>query len=91
MKIIFDTQTQKLINWPRIDNDPVVGLSEHLIEMDLIKDIVPDYNPYTQKLIKNQTVNFDTKTINITYDIENLVIPFDPQPNNSVEVPIPLI
>jgi hypothetical protein len=91
MKIIFDTQTQKLINWPRVDNETVVGLSEHLIEMELIKDIVPNYNPYTQKLIKNQIINFETRTINILYSLQDLEIPFNPNPNNLMEPPIPLI
>jgi hypothetical protein len=92
MKIILDTQTQKLINWPRVDNESVVGLSDHLIEMELIQDPVPHYNPYTQKLIKNQTINFDAKSINITYNVEDLETPFSLIPNNNfIEPPIPLI
>jgi hypothetical protein len=91
MKILFNTQTQKLVSWPRIDTESVIGLSNTLIEMEIIKNPLPNYNPYTQKLIRHQVVNFEKKTINITYDVENLETPFDLKPNNSLETSIPLI
>ena len=43
MKLLYDTQTQKLIKWPRIDDEPVVGLAPHLIEMNVVQQEQPTW------------------------------------------------
>jgi len=75
MKLLYDTQTQKLIKWPRIDDEPVVGLAPHLIEMNVVQQEQPTYDPVTQMLERTEII-----------DINNRVVT---QGWNVVEVPAP--
>jgi hypothetical protein len=63
MKALYDTQTQKLLPWPRIDDEPVVGLSAHLLEMDVVQEEKPAYDPATQRLEKTEVIDAEAQTV----------------------------
>jgi hypothetical protein len=63
MKALYNTQTQKLLPWPRIDDEPVVGLAAHLLEMDVMQEPQPAFDPATQRLEKTEVIDTDTRTV----------------------------
>jgi hypothetical protein len=63
MKLLYDTQTQKLLPWPRIDDEPVVGLAAHLLEMTVVQEDKPDYDPATQRLEKIEVIDTQAQTV----------------------------
>ena len=63
MKLLYNTQTQKLLPWPRIDDEPVVGLAAHLLEMDVVQEDQPEYDPATQRLEKTEVIEADARTV----------------------------
>ena len=62
MKLIYDTINETLLPWPRIDDQPVVGLDPSMIEVTAIQEVEPVYNPKRQRLEKTQEVNIADKT-----------------------------
>ena len=63
MKALYDTQTQKLLPWPRIDDEPVVGLAAHLLEMTVVQEPQPAFDPATQRLETTEVINADARTV----------------------------
>jgi hypothetical protein len=63
MKALYDTQTQKLLPWPRIDEEPVVGLAAHLLEMTVTQEPQPAYDPATQRLDKTEIIDANARTV----------------------------
>jgi hypothetical protein len=63
MKLLYDTQTQKLLPWPRIDDEPVVGLDAHLLEMTVVQEDQPAYDPVTQRLEKTEVIDAEARTV----------------------------
>jgi hypothetical protein len=77
MKALYNTQTQKLLPWPRIDDEPVVGLAAHLLEMDVVQEEKPEYDPATQRLEKTEVIDSDNRTVTRGWNV--------------VEVPVPML
>jgi hypothetical protein len=63
MKLIYDTQTQALLLWPRIDEEPVVGLDAHLLEMTVVQEPQPAFDPATQRLEKTEVIDAEARTV----------------------------
>jgi hypothetical protein len=63
MKLLYNTETQKLLPWPRIDDEPVVGLDAHLLEMAVVQEDQPAYDPATQRLEKTEVIDADARTV----------------------------
>jgi hypothetical protein len=63
MKLIYNTETQTLLPWPRIDDEPVVGLDAHLLEMDVVQEDQPAYDPATQRLEKTEVIDAEAQTV----------------------------
>jgi hypothetical protein len=63
MKLLYNTETQALLPWPRIDDEPVVGLAAHLLEMDVVQEDQPAYDPATQRLEKTEVIDTDARTV----------------------------
>jgi hypothetical protein len=63
MKALYNTETQTLLPWPRIDNEPVVGLDAHLLEMDVVQEDQPAYDPATQRLEKTEVIDAEAQTV----------------------------
>jgi hypothetical protein len=69
MKALYNTQTQSLLPWPRIDDEPVVGLASHLLEMDVVQEDQPAYDPATQRLEKTEVIDADARTVTRGWEI----------------------
>jgi hypothetical protein len=63
MKLLYNTQTQKLLPWPRIDDEPVVGLAAHLLEMTVVQEPQPAFDPATQRLEKTEVIDAEARTV----------------------------
>jgi len=63
MKALYNTETQTLLPWPRIDEEPVVGLDAHLLEMTVVQEDQPACDPATQRLDKTEVINVDARTV----------------------------
>jgi hypothetical protein len=63
MKALYNTQTQKLLPWPRIDEEPVVGLDAHLLEMTVVQEPQPAFDPATQRLEQTEVIDTDARTV----------------------------
>jgi hypothetical protein len=63
MKALYNTETQTLVPWPRIDDEPVVGLDAHLLEMTVVQEDQPAYDPATQRLEKAEVIDAEAQTV----------------------------
>ena len=63
MKALYNTQTNAVLPWPRIDEEPVVGLDAHLLEMALVQEPQLAYDPATQRLEKTEVIDTDARTV----------------------------
>jgi hypothetical protein len=63
MKLIYDTTNETLLPWPRIDEEPVIGLEPHLLEMTVVQEDEPTYDPETQTLEQTQAIDPEAKTV----------------------------
>ena len=63
MKALFNTQTNAILPWPRIDEEPVVGLDAHLLEMIVVQEDQPAYDPATQRLEKTEVIDAEARTV----------------------------
>lgn len=69
MKALYDTQTNAILPWPRIDEEPVVGLAAHLLEMTVVQEPQPSYDPATQRLEKTEVINAEAQTVTRGWNI----------------------
>jgi hypothetical protein len=63
MKALYNTQTNAIFPWPRIDEEPVVGLDAHLLEMTVVQEPQPAYDPATQRMEKTEIIDTAARTI----------------------------
>ena len=63
MKALYNTQTNAILPWPRIDEEPVVGLDAHLLEMDVAQESQPAYDPATERLEKTEVIDAEARTV----------------------------
>jgi len=75
MKALYNTETQKLLPWPRIDDEPVVGLAAHLLEMDVVQEDKPAYDPATQRLEKTEVIDAQAKTVARGWNVVEVLAP----------------
>jgi hypothetical protein len=72
MKLIYDTINETLLPWPRIDDEPVVGLDPHLLEMTVVQEDEPTYDPATEVLEQTQTIDTEAKTVTRVWNVVDL-------------------
>jgi hypothetical protein len=72
MKLIYDTINETILPWPRTDDEPVVGLEPHLLEMTVIQENAPSYNSETQMLVLAQTIDIEAKTVTRGWNVVDL-------------------
>jgi hypothetical protein len=72
MKRIYDTINETLLPWPRIDEQPVVGLEPHLLEMTVIQEDKPTYDPATEVLEQTQVIDTTAKTVTRSWNVIDL-------------------
>lgn len=64
-KLLYNTDTQKLLPYPRADGGEIAGLESHLIPVT--ETILDDeeYDPATQRLEVSRTINLDARTVTV--------------------------
>jgi hypothetical protein len=75
MKLLYSTETQKLLPWPRIDDEPVVGLAAHLLEMTVVQEDQPAYDPATQRLEKTEVIDAEAQTVTRGWSVVEVPAP----------------
>jgi hypothetical protein len=75
MKLLYNTETQTLLPWPRIDDEPVVGLAAHLLEMDVVQEDQPAYDPATQRLEKTEVIDAEAQTVTRGWSVAEVPAP----------------
>jgi hypothetical protein len=76
MKALYNTQTQSLLPWPRIDDEPVVGLAAHLLEMTVVQEDKPEYDPATQRLEKTEVIDAEARTVARGWSVAEVPVAF---------------
>jgi hypothetical protein len=72
MKLLYNTETQEMLSWPRIDNEPIVGLVPELVEMTVIEGELPAYDSETQVLTQSDVVDVEAQTVTRTWTVTDL-------------------
>jgi hypothetical protein len=75
MKLLYNTQTNAILPWPRIDDEPVVGLAAHLLEMDVAQEDQPAYDPATQRLEKTEAIDAEAQTVTRGWSVAEVPAP----------------
>jgi len=76
MKLIYDTINQTLLPWPRIDDEPVIGLEPHLLEMTVIQEDEPTYDLATEVLEQTQVIDTTAKTVTRGWNVVDRPLTF---------------
>lgn len=69
MKILYHTPTQTLVPYPRVDDEPVIGLASDYEVFTVAQEPIPNYDSATHYLRPTQSVNATTKTVTREWDI----------------------
>jgi hypothetical protein len=72
MRLLYNTQTNQILPWPRVDNEPVVGLAPELLEMTVIEGELPAYDPESQILSQSDVVDVGSQTVTRTWTVTDL-------------------
>jgi hypothetical protein len=75
MKALYNTQNSAILPWPRIDEEPVVGLDAHLLEVDVVQEDQPAYDPALQRLEKTEVIDTDTRTLTRGWSVVQVPAP----------------
>jgi hypothetical protein len=75
MKALYNTETNAVLPWPRIDDEPVVGLDAHLLEMDVVQEDQPAYDPATERLEKTEVIDAEARTVTRGWSVVEVPVP----------------
>jgi hypothetical protein len=75
MKLLYNTETNTVLPWPRIDEEPVVGLDAHLLEMDVVQEDQPAYDPASQRLEKTEVIDAEARTVVRAWNVVEVPAP----------------
>jgi hypothetical protein len=75
MKALYNTQNSAILPWPRIDEEPVVGLDAHLLEVDVVQEDQPAYDPATQRLEKTEVIDAEARTVTQGWSVVEVPAP----------------
>lgn len=81
MKLIYDTLTSTLQAYPRADDEPVIGLDPRYLEMDVLQQPQPEYDPTTHRLEPIEAIDLDARTVSRGWQAVELPPASPPQPD----------
>ena len=64
-KLLYNTETQKLLPYPRTDGGEIAGLEPHLLPVTETTLEDEDHDPSTQRLEVSRTINVDERTVTV--------------------------
>jgi len=75
-KALWDLNESKLVSYPRIDDEPVVGLdTERYIVLTVVRNPQPTYDPLIDYLVPTETLDLDTLSYVYDWRVEPLPPP----------------
>lgn len=74
-RLLYDTTTSTLHPYPRQDDEPVVGLDPRYLEMELIQQEQPTYDPATEQLTTTEAIDLDARTVTRGWQVAPLPVP----------------
>jgi len=69
---LYHLVEEKVLPYPRADNEPVAGLVDDLIVLEEITQDQPDFDADTHRLVKTQIVDIAAKTVTYGWEIIDL-------------------
>jgi hypothetical protein len=78
---LYDTETAQIRDYPRADDEPVVGLDPRYVVLQIVRDPAPEYDASTQRLIETRTVDLAAGEWRWGWTIEDLPPPPAPGPD----------
>jgi hypothetical protein len=79
--VLFDTETAQIRDYPRVDDEPVLGLDPRYVVLRIVRDPAPEYDASTQRLIETRTVDLDAGEWQWGWAIEDVPPPPPPGPD----------
>jgi hypothetical protein len=79
-RILYDLTSDLLVPYPRDDDGPVVGLDPRYVELDVIQETQPTYDPATQRLEPDELIDLDALTVTRGWQLVELPPPPPPTP-----------
>jgi len=80
-RLLYDTTTSTLRPYPRQDDDPVVGLDPRYLEMNVIQQEQPTYNPATEQFSPTEAIDLTARTVTRGWQVSLLPPPPPPVPD----------
>ncbi len=81
MKLLYDLTSDTLSPYPRDDDGPVIGLDPRYVEMDVLQESQPEYDPATQRLEPTETIDTQARTVTRGWTVVDLPPPPPPSPD----------
>jgi hypothetical protein len=75
MKVLFHIPTQTLTPYPRLDEEPVVGLDAAYDTFDVLQEPQPTFNPATHYISSTETIDVPAKTVTRGWQIHDIPAP----------------
>lgn len=75
MKVLYDTHTETVVRYPRDDDEDVVGLDPRYTPYEVVMMDEPDYNPETQFLASQDTLDHAEHKLMRGWEVKELVTP----------------
>lgn len=72
MKKLYNINTLEVINYPRDDDEPIIGLDDEFRVLEVISVEQPIYNHDTQTIVANNVVSLDNLTLMLDWSIEDI-------------------
>jgi hypothetical protein len=80
-RILYRQSTATLAPYPRDDDGPVVGLDPDYLELDLIQEQQPNYDPTTHRLDTTEVIDLPEFTVTRGWQLIELPPPPPPAPD----------
>lgn len=84
MKVLYDAQTATVSRYPRDDDAPIIGLDPRYTPYQVVLEAEPNYNPETQFLTSQDTLDHKQKKLVRGWIVNQLVVA-DPGPGVPID------
>ena len=75
MKLLYDTTTSALVSYPRQDDGPVVGLDPRYLELTVVQEPQPSYDPATEQITPTEVIDLNALVVTFGWDVTPLPPP----------------
>jgi hypothetical protein len=74
-RILYDTTTSDLVAYPRDDDGPVICLDPRYLEMTVVQEPQPSYDPATEQMEPTETIDLDALVVTRGWSVSPLPPP----------------